>query len=83
MKAHVGPFTEDPAPKPDVVWVPDLSAYAPRQDCELWRGREWRLKASCDAVRAYKRAVEPHKGIHGDTVRSRIADMREGKFPGG
>jgi hypothetical protein len=83
MKAHMGPFTDDPPPKPDIVWVSDLQAYAPREDCELWQGREWRLRASCDAVRAYRGAVQPYRGIHGDTVRDRIADIREGKFPGG
>lgn len=36
-----------------------------------------------EAAPAYTRAVQPHRGIHGDTVRCRIADMREGKFPGG
>lgn len=61
MKAHTGPFDDEAPPKPDIVWVPDLDTYAPRRDCELWRGREWRLKASCDAVRAYTGGIEPIK----------------------
>lgn len=58
MKAHLPPWPEPERP-PDVVWVPDLSAYAPREDCELWRGREWRLRASCDAVRRYTAGIQP------------------------
>lgn len=88
MIANLPPY-DDPDPW---VWCREINdgagGYLRQSECEQWRGGPWLPKRVCDLFRSI-RGVTPEEFdkrtqmTGGDTVRSRIADIREGKFPGG
>lgn len=96
MKATLPPY-DDPDPWVWCREVNNGSGgYLRQSECEQWRGGPWLPKRVCDLFRSI-RGVTPEEmdartrivrktptfPDSGDTVRDRIADIREGKFPGG